>query len=141
LDLLQKCRSEPLPCIEDLAAQALVSGLFRCRALETTLPFPLLCTELVDIRILINRLGLLKREFSQLVRIDPLSHPTSRPHHIILGFIAGDDSLSISSNLLWEVVFDKGIHASVMQHQILEGIAHITCSSTISISRSKGGKG
>jgi hypothetical protein len=44
-----------------------------------------------------------------------------------------DDGPSISSNPPREIVLDEGIYASVLQHQILEYVAHVTCLSIVSI--------
>ena len=74
--------------------------------------------------MLINRLGLLEHEFLRPVGINPSRHPR---------LIAGDDGPSISGSPPREKVLDEGIYASVLQHQILECIAYVTCSSIVSI--------
>jgi len=74
---------------------------------------------------------LLEREFLRPIRIDPLSHPTGRPHSVVLRFVAGDDGSRISSNSSRKVVLDKGVDLSVLQYHILERIAHVTYASKL----------
>jgi hypothetical protein len=62
-----------------------------------------------------------------------VSYPVGRPYQVALRFIAGDDSLHISSNRPPEVVLNKGINLGVLYYYILERIAYITCQSTVSI--------
>jgi hypothetical protein len=83
--------------------------------------------------MLINRLGLLEREFLRPVGIDLSCHPIGCPHQVMLRLTTRDDGPSISSNPPREIVLDEGIYASVLQHQILECIAHVTCLSIVSI--------
>ena len=91
--------------------------------------------------MLIDRPGLLEREFLQPAGIDLSSHPTGRPHQVTLRFIARDDSSSISGNLPSEVVLDKGVNLGVLHDHVLERVAHVTCPSTVSMSRDGEGWG
>jgi hypothetical protein len=61
-------------------AEDSVARMFCSCTYEAALPLLLLCNKLADVGMLINRLGLLKRKFLQLVRIDLLSHLTGRLH-------------------------------------------------------------
>lgn len=70
-----------------------------------------------------------------------MSHPTGRPHQVALRFIARDDSSSISGNLPSEVVLDKGVNLGVLHDYVLERVAHVTCPSTVSMSRDGEGRG
>ena len=68
------------------------------------------------------------------VRIDPSSYVTGRPHQVALGFIAGDNSSSISGDLPPEVMLDKGVNLGVLHNHVLERVGHLTCPSTVSMS-------
>jgi hypothetical protein len=71
----------------------------------------------------------------RLVKINPSSHPIGRPHQVALGFIAGDDSSSISGNLPLEVMLNKGVNLGVLYNYVLERVGHLTCLSIVSMSR------
>jgi hypothetical protein len=51
----------------------------------------------------------------------------------MLGFIARDNSLSISSNLLLEVILNKGVNLGVLYNYVLERISYLTCLFIVSI--------
>jgi hypothetical protein len=98
LNVLEERSSQPLPGVEDRAADNPVPGLLCRRALEAALPLLPLRNEAADDGILIDGQGFLGREFLRPVRIDLASHPTSRPHQVALRFVAGDDSSRVSGN-------------------------------------------
>jgi hypothetical protein len=139
LDVLKERRSQPLPDIEDRAANDPVPGLLCRRAPEAALLLLPLCNEAADDGILINGQGFLGRKFLRPVRIDPASHPIGRPHQVALRFVAGDDRSRISGNCPLEVVLNKGINLSVLHYHVLERVAHVTYPSIVSISRGRGG--
>jgi hypothetical protein len=94
-----------------------------------------LCEELAELAVFINRLGLLAREVLQAVGIDPSCHPTGSPHQILLELVTRDDGPDVSSDPPREVVLNKGVDIRMLQHHILKGVAYITFSQAISISR------
>ena len=61
-------------------AEDSVAGLFCSCTYEVAFPLLPLCNKPVDAEMLINRLGLLEREFLWPVGIDPSRHLTGRPH-------------------------------------------------------------
>ncbi len=134
LNVLEERRSQPLPGVEDRAADDPVPGLLCRRALEAALPLLPLRNEAADDGILIDGQGFLGREFLRPVRIDPASHPAGRPHQVALRFVAGDDSSRVSGDCPSEVVLDEGVNLGVLHHHVLECVAHVTCQSTVSIS-------
>jgi len=134
LNVLKERSSQPLPGVEDRAADDPVPGLLCRYALEAALPLLPLRNEAADDGILIDGQGFLGREFLRPVRIDPASHPTGRPHQVALRFVAGDDSSRVSGDRPPEVVLDKGVNLGVLHHHVLERVAHVTCQSTVSIS-------
>jgi hypothetical protein len=77
--------------------------------------------------VFINGLGLLTCKVLQAVGINPSCHPTGSPHQILLGLITRDNGPDISSDLPREVVLNKGVDICMLQHHILEGVAHVTC--------------
>ena len=77
---------------------------------------------------------MLRREFLRPVKIDPSSHPTGRPHQVALGFVAGDDSSSISGDLPPEVMLDKGVNLGVLHNHVLERVGHLIYLSIVSMS-------
>ena len=77
---------------------------------------------------------MLRREFLRPVRIDLSSHPTSRPYQVVLGFVAGDDSSSISGDLPPEVILNKGVNLSVLYDHVLERVGHLIYLSIVSMS-------
>jgi hypothetical protein len=70
LNVLEERRSQPLPGVEDHAADDPVPGLLCRRALEAALPLLPLRDKAADDGILIDGQGFLKREFLRPVRID-----------------------------------------------------------------------
>jgi hypothetical protein len=80
LNVLEERSSQPLPGVEDRAADDPVPGLLCRRALEAALPLLPLRNEAADDGILIDGQGFLGREFLWPVRIDLASHLTGRPH-------------------------------------------------------------
>jgi hypothetical protein len=112
----------------NVSTEASVPGQFRGRALEATVPPRALCEKLAESMVIVNGLGLLAREVLRAVGIDPSRHPTGGPHQIFLGLVTRDDGLDVSSDPPREIVLDKGVDIRVLQHYILEGVAHVTCS-------------
>jgi hypothetical protein len=133
LNVLEERSSQPLPGIEDRAADNPVPGLLYRRVLEAALPLLPLRNEAADDGILIDGQGFLGREFLRPVRIDPASYPTGRPYQVALRFVAGDNSLRINGDRPPEVVLNKGVNLSVLYYYILKHVAHITCQSSVSI--------
>jgi hypothetical protein len=53
----------------------------------------------------------------------------------MLGFIAGDNSLSINSNFLPEIMLNKGVNLGILYNYILKHIGYLICLFIISILR------
>lgn len=80
---------------------------------------------------------MLGREFLEPIEVDSPPHPADRPHQVMLRFVIGDDGPRVSSDLLREIVFHKGTHIGMLQHEILERLAHVAYLSTVSMPRNK----
>ena len=117
-----------MPQINNIATEAFVPRLFRGRALEAMVPSHTLCEELAESAVFINGLKLLTYEVLQVVGIDLSYHLTGSLHQILLGLVTRDDGTDISGDPPREVVLDKGIDIHMLQHYILEGVAHVTFS-------------
>ena len=55
----------------------------------------------------------------------------------MLRFVTGDDGPRVSSDPSREIVFHKGTHIGMLQHEILERLAHVAYLSTVSMPRDK----
>jgi hypothetical protein len=59
----------------------------------------------------------------------------------VLRFITRDNSSSINSNYLLEVMLNKGINLNVLYNYVLERVTYITCLFIVNILYNKEGQG
>ena len=116
-----------LPQINNVTTEASVPRLFCGCALEATVPLCVLYKELAESGVFINGLGLLTYKVLRAVGINLSCHLTGSSHQILLGLVTRDNGLDISSDPPQEVVLNKGVDICMLQHHILEGVAHVTC--------------